>query len=69
MRKPGIVVFRKLQVFFYNLFKPGIVVFRKPQSNAFVRLQTIKKKSLVQEGAYLESYESIALNLAEDDYA
>ena len=30
--------------------KPGIVVFRKLQSNAFVRLQTIKKKSLVQEG-------------------
>merc|ERR1712240_555930 len=30
--------------------KPGRVVFRKLQSNAFVRLQTIKKKSLVQEG-------------------
>merc|ERR1712240_97061 len=29
--------------------KPGIVVFRKLQSNALVRLQTIKK-SLVQEG-------------------
>ena len=31
--------------------KPGIVVFRKLQSNAFLKLQTIFKKSLLQEGA------------------
>ena len=48
--------------------KPGIVVFRKLQSNAFVRLQTIFKKTLLQEEECLESYESIALKLAEDDY-
>merc|ERR1712240_1007269 len=42
-------------VFLICLFRiymrePGIVVFRKLQSNSFVRLQTILKKSLVQEG-------------------
>ena len=49
--------------------KPGIVVFRKLQCNAFVRLQTILKNHNYKREECLESYESIALKLAEDDYA
>ena len=49
--------------------KPGIVVFRKLQSDAFVRLQTCLPLVLVIFFNCLESYESIALKLAEDDYA
>ena len=48
---------------------PGIVVFRKLQSDAFVRLQTYLPLVLVFFLNCLESYESIALKLAEDDYA
>ena len=51
------------------MWKPGIVVFRKLQSNAFVKLQTIKKIHFYKRRECLESYESIALKLAEDDYA
>ena len=47
----------------------GIVVFRKLQSDAFVRLQTYLPLVLVIFFNCLESYESIALKLAEDDYA
>ena len=51
------------------MWKPGIVVFRKLQSNAFVKLQTIKKIHYYKRRECLESYESIALKLAKDDYA
>ena len=49
--------------------EPGIVFFRKLQSDAFVRLQTYLPLVLVIFFNCLESYESIALKLAEDDYA
>ena len=55
----------------YFLIKnvPGIVVFSKHQSDAFVRLQTFLPLVIVIFLNSLESYESIALKLAEDDYA
>ena len=49
--------------------KPGLVVFPKLQSDAFVRLQTFLPLVCVIFLNSLESYESIALKLAEDDYA
>ena len=55
-------------LFSIYMWKPGIVVFRKLQSNAFVKLQTIKKIHYYKRRECLESYESIALKLAEDDY-
>ena len=53
----------------YDYSIPGIVVFRKLQSDAFLRLQTFLPLVLVIFSNYLESYESIALKLAKDEYA
>ena len=51
LRKHRSEVFgRRLCLVFIYMQKPGIDVFRKPQSNTFIRLHTIFKKSLLQEG-------------------